>query len=342
MQCTPTERNVTRVDGLSLRFADAYKQSLRQNGNKAKTIYNKLVVLRSLTIFAKRRKMCDQDPLEGYGLKKPKPTTQPCWTPEQADQILEATPSAYRPYFTFLRESGCRAGEGKVLTWEDVRFDKAGKGAILIRPKHGPWGSWRPKSGDQRSVPMTPNLRKLLESVPKSGPWVFCAIPSKQYPSKDRQVSERRALSALKRVLRKLALPGKLHTFRHTYISQALTRGVPEAVVRQWVGHVDPEILRLYTHVADEVSQAYVARFCGPSGVEGLKHSALEPKAANRLQHSFQHRKGLSHERLNTNSRCNKHYSGSLVGKRRGGDTPQGPQQILQRQQLTSQAHCCA
>lgn len=260
-----TERNVTRVTGLSLRFADAYKQSLKQNGNKAKTIYNKLVVLRSLTLFAKRRKMCDQDPLEGYGLKKPKPTSQPCWTPDQADQILAATPSAYRPYFTFLRETGCRAGEGKFLTWEDVRFGSADKGAILIRPKQGPWGSWRPKSGDQRSVPMTPKLRKLLESVPKSGLWDFCAPPTKRYPSKDRQISERRALSALKRVLTKLGLPGKLHTFRHTFISQALTRNVPEAVVRQWVGHVDPEILRLYTHVADEVSQAYVERFSGRS-----------------------------------------------------------------------------
>jgi integrase len=257
-----TERNVTRVDGLSFRFADAYKQSLKKNGNKPKTIYNKLVVLRSVTIFAKRRKMCDQDPLEGYGLKKPKATSQPCWTPGQADQIVDATPMSYRPYFTFLRETGCRAGEGKFLTWDDVKFDQ---GTILIRPKEGPWGSWRPKSGDQRSVPMTQPLEKLLKSISKQGLWVFCAPSSKRYPSIDRQISERRALSALKRVLSKLSLPGKLHTFRHTYISQALTRGVPEAVVRQWVGHVDPEILRLYTHVADDVSQAYMARFSGKS-----------------------------------------------------------------------------
>lgn len=260
-----TERNVTRVDGLSVRFADAYKQSRKQKGNKPKTIYNKLVILRSLALFAKRRKMCDQDPLEGYVLKKPKPTHQPCWSPAQADQILAVATPAYRAYFTFLRETGCRAAEGKFLTWEDVRFDRADKGVILIRPKEGSWGSWRPKSGDQRAVPMTPRVRKVLESLPRFGLWVFCAPPNKRYPSKDRQISERRALSALKRVLKKLGLPGKLHTFRHTYISQALTRNVPEAVVRQWVGHVDPEILRLYTHVADEVSQAYVERFSGRS-----------------------------------------------------------------------------
>ncbi|MFO1008379.1 MAG: tyrosine-type recombinase/integrase, partial [Planctomycetaceae bacterium] len=86
---------------------------------------------------------------------------------------------------------------------------------------------------------------------------------SPSFPSLNRQISERRALVALKRVLTTLGLRGKLHTFRHTFISQALTRGVPEAVVRQWVGHVDPEILRLYTHVADEVSQAFISRFSG-------------------------------------------------------------------------------
>ena len=256
------DRNVGRVDGLSVRFADAYKQSRKQKGNKPKTIYNKLVILRSLTIFAKRRRMVDQDPLEGYQLKKPKPTSQPCWTPEQADQIVQAAPATYQAYFSFLRETGCRAGEGKFLMWNDIRFDT---GVILIRPKQGNWGSWRPKSGDQRTVPITDKLRTLLRSLPKHGAWVFCAPPTNQFPSKDRQISERRALSALKSVLKTLSLPGKLHTFRHTYVSQALTRGVPEAVVRQWVGHVDPAIMRLYTHIADDVSQAYVSRFSGQS-----------------------------------------------------------------------------
>jgi len=46
----------------------------------------------------------------------------------------------------------------------------------------------------------------------------------------------------LKRLLKKLGLPGHLPTFRHTFISLALTRGVPEATVRKWVGHVDDEI----------------------------------------------------------------------------------------------------
>jgi len=70
----------------------------------------------------------------------------------------------------------------------------------------------------------------------------------------------RRKLQYLKRVLRRLGLPGHLHTFRHSFISHALTKGTPEAIVRQWVGHVDAEILRWYAHIADSASHDAMRR----------------------------------------------------------------------------------
>ena len=69
---------------------------------------------------------------------------------------------------------------------------------------------------------------------------------------------------ALKRVLAELDLPGHVHTFRHSFISRAITAGVPEAVVRTWVGHVDQEIMRRYTHIADAASQAAIRRLSEP------------------------------------------------------------------------------
>ncbi len=48
----------------------------------------------------------------------------------------------------------------------------------------------------------------------------------------------------------------KLHTFRHSFISNALIKGVPVAVVKGWVGHVGDAVLKLYTHVHDHASQA--------------------------------------------------------------------------------------
>jgi site-specific recombinase XerD len=86
------------------------------------------------------------------------------------------------------------------------------------------------------------------------------AAPSRHYPAGGRQISDRRVLQYLKRVLKRLGLRGHVHTFRHSFISHALTQGIPEAIVRQWVGHVDQEILRHYTHIADAASQAAMQR----------------------------------------------------------------------------------
>jgi hypothetical protein len=87
--------------------------------------------------------------------------------------------------------------------------------------------------------------------------------PRAKYSKGDHQISERRLLEYLKRVLKRLGLKGHLHTFRHAFISHALTQGVPEAIVRQWVGHVDPEVIKLYTHIADQASQAAMRRLAG-------------------------------------------------------------------------------
>lgn len=67
-------------------------------------------------------------------------------------------------------------------------------------------------------------------------------------------------MAYLKVRLERLGLEGKLHTFRLYFISHALVQETPEAVVRSWVGHVDSEILRMYTHIADQASQEAMDR----------------------------------------------------------------------------------
>src|SRR5207245_1975003 len=105
-------------------------------------------------------------------------------------------------------------------------------------------------------------------------------------------VSERRLLSALKRVLLRLGLPGHLHTFRHAFISRALTAGIPEAVVREWVGHVDRDILRLYTHIASATSQAAMRRLTAESAgpKEGGEHTRDDEEDRNPNSAQFQHK----------------------------------------------------
>jgi integrase len=139
------------------------------------------------------------------------------------------------------------------LTWDDVDF---ANNLLHVRAKEG----WKPKDGDQRSVPMSARLRALLEQLLRRPRWVVTAPATPKYPKGDHKNLDRRALRTLKRVLKRLGLTEKVHTFRHAFLSQALIRGTPEALVRAWAGHVDWNILKLYTHIANSDSQAAMQR----------------------------------------------------------------------------------
>ncbi|MFO0918108.1 MAG: tyrosine-type recombinase/integrase [Planctomycetaceae bacterium] len=248
------DRRVVAASQLDPQFADAFRARLRKNENSAETINDKLVLLRSVVLYAYSRQIIDRDSLKGYKLQKPKPTPQPCWKPDQADVIVEAAPETYRPFLLFLRDTGCRVGEAKFLTWDDVDLDEK---VVHIREKKG----WKPKTGDQWIIPLSVRLQNLLAGLPHASEWVFTAPVTAQHPAPDRQISERRALQGLKRVLTKLDLRGHLHTFRHTFVSELLRTGhTPEPVVRSIVGHVDEETLKLYTHVSRELPKAYIGK----------------------------------------------------------------------------------
>ncbi len=247
------ERKVKDLTGVDLAFVDAYRRKRTDDGIGPKTKYTETVILRQLVNFALSRNMLGIDPLRGLKLKKPKPTPQPCWTLEQLNKILAAAPAHVRPALTLLAETGMRFGELAWLTWDDIDLDA---NVLRIRPKDG----WKPKSGDRRAVPISTVARAILDALPRRWKWVVTMPASTTHPEPGRQWTERRLLSALKQVLEGMGLPGKLHTFRHTFISNSLLNGTPVSVVKEWVGHVSQEMLNLYTHIHNNASQTAMQR----------------------------------------------------------------------------------
>jgi len=240
---------------VDLRFLDVYRQERveRDGADPDSTVIDELVIIRQLINFSLRRKQINIDPLEGLKIPKRRRKPQPCWRPSEVEQILQAAPEPYRPIFTILADTGFRIGEVQFLTWDDVDF---ANNLLHVRAKDG----WKPEDGDQRSVPMSARLRALIEQLPRRPRWVVTAPATPKYPKGDHKNLDRRALRTLKRVLKRLGLNGKVHTFRHAFLSQALIRGTPEALVRAWAGHVDWNILKLYTHIANSDSQAAMQR----------------------------------------------------------------------------------
>jgi len=176
---------------------------------------------------------------------------------EEVEAILAPSKVGYRNAHTILAETGMRVGELKHLTWADVDLGPAN--VLHIRSKEG----WKPITGDQRAIPISPRLQQLLKSLPRRSSWVITSPRISKDEPEHKQVSERRLLQSLKTILKKLGLPGHLHTFRHSFISIALANGTTESTLRSWVGHVDAETLKTYTHVHDRISQAEMERLAG-------------------------------------------------------------------------------
>jgi integrase len=259
LQAFADEKRVRDLTGIDPAFVDAFRAQRKKAGRSEKTRYSEFVVIRQLILFALSRKLITTDPLLGYRVKKPRPTPQVCWTRDEMRLIIDAAPEDVRPVLSFLAETGERFGEMAWTTWDDVDF---ARNRLLVRAKDG----WKPKTGDERIVPLSPELKQILGRLPRAYRWVMTMPGSNRHPGPGRQWTERRLLAELKKVLKRLNLPGKIHTFRHAFISNALLRGVPEVVVREWVGHVDPHIIRLYSHVHDNASQAAMQRLAEANG----------------------------------------------------------------------------
>ncbi|MCE9560839.1 MAG: site-specific integrase [Planctomycetes bacterium] len=272
-----TERKVKNLLGIDLAFIDAYRRKRTDDGVAPKTKYTETVIVRQLVLFALSRNMLATDPLRGLKMKKPKPTTQPCWTPEQLTAILANAPVTVKSAFTLLAETGMRFGELAWLTWEDVDVEA---NVLRIRPKEG----WKPKSGDCRAIPISPVVQEILDALPRRWRWVVTMPPSATHPTSGRQWTERRLLSALKQVLRGLDFPGKLHTFRHAFISNALLKGTAVAVVREWVGHVDQQVIDLYTHVHNNASQTAMQRLAEANQQLQKEDKSRDSKEASSAQ----------------------------------------------------------
>lgn len=252
-------------------MTDAYRAEAVARKTKPaqpKTVLNETVIIRQFVNFALSRNLISTDPLRNLKLKKVKCKPQPFWTRAEVKHILALVEPPHKLAMVILAETGMRVGELKWLTWDDVDFDH---GVLRIRPKDG----WKPKTGDQRVVPIQPVVRKLLLGLPRRCPWVLTSASSSRYPQGDHQISERRLLQYLKRILKRLGLPGHVHTFRHSFISDALTKGIPEAVLRSWVGHVDPGVMQLYTHIADSASQAAMQRLAAAN--DRARESLVSP-----------------------------------------------------------------
>jgi len=135
-----------------------------------------------------------------------------------------------------LAYSGMRIGEAVNFTWADVDFER---GVFTVTGGEG--GT---KNHEDRTVPLFPALRELLERIrgdrsPAPPDLVIPIITAKK---------------AMGTACEKANLPHiNHHTLRHYFVSNAIEAGVDFKVIANWVGHNDGGVLvaKTYGHLRD-------------------------------------------------------------------------------------------
>jgi integrase len=109
-------------------------------------------------------------------------------------------------------------------------------------------------------VPIHPELRAILDALPRQFDRVFTAQPSPKFPSGGNPLNERRVLVSLKRLCRrcKFASPDqyKLHTLRHSFASMCARTNVSYKYALEWMGHRSSDILDMYYTMFDADAHA--------------------------------------------------------------------------------------
>lgn len=143
--------------------------------------------------------------------------------------------------------AGLRRGEAVWLHRGDIDL---ASGAIRIRAKHD--RAWQPKTKRNRSVPISPRLRTVLESEWTPGdPWAFPAPRGGRWDGTNLH-------RAWRNLIRRHGWNWTFLDLRHTFATLMVSRNVSLAKVSALMGN-SPEICRRhYAHISTEDLRAEV------------------------------------------------------------------------------------
>lgn len=289
----------TAVDKKHIR---AYGTHLKGRDYAARTIYLEMTTLKSVN------KLLVQDQLIPHTLRihlaisRPQGSDTYCYTRPQIQSILAHCDSLVgltwlRDFVHLLAASGLRAGEAVSLRRSDVRRDENGTPIFFAltdeRASHKRKALGlevrRTKGKRSRMVPIDASLRSVIERQPPStdGLLFHDAVGNRLRVDSVRNVFIREVIKPLT-----TRYPttqgevgfehGRLHGFRHFFVSQAFLNGANEGEIKDWVGHRDSRVVELYRHLGQDDSRRKFERLdiLGfEDGSDGLNQNTNRPDA---------------------------------------------------------------
>jgi integrase/recombinase XerD len=223
-----------------------------KQGQKGKSIYNKLVVLSQVMKQHGKRKLLNSADWPSFV-----ETVRPIYEDSELATLFRACSTAEEMRFKFYLMSGFRDAEGRFVTWRDVDFKH-----LAVRVTAKPHWGFHPKNWEEREVPVPQKLIAILRAFKPTD-----ASPDDPlFPSgtgkpdgamleKLKTVAHRAKLNCGHCIVKHKLEDGTikinrcaagpycgrwfLHKFRHTYATRHLQDGIDIRTLQQWMGHRD-------------------------------------------------------------------------------------------------------
>jgi integrase len=229
-----------------------------------RTVYLELTVLKSVNQWLIENGKLPAEAKITYPLSKPAGTDTYCYTRIEVATMIKYCKSTsglvwLAHVILALAHLGVRIGELAGLRWCDVDL---ANNVITVADERASRrkqlaGTMRTTKGKRsRIIPIHPRLREVLATITRGMDGrVFHA-------ERGGQLRPRNVLTVFIRdVIEPLAenFPtpdgeigfehGRLHSFRHFFVSQAFLGGASEGEIREWVGHADSKMVEHYRHL---------------------------------------------------------------------------------------------
>lgn len=209
----------------------------------ASTINGKRMVLGQMFGLLMKHDKYDQNPVAKTSPLKEDETDVEIFSKEQVHEFLMVAKAITKPnginwygIFTFLFETGMRRNEIRFLRMADILFQQ---NQIMIANKVMKDGQkFSVKNRENRMVPFTPALRKVIDSISCNQYLVF--------PNTEGNVLHRNKIyEKFQKICDLAGLPRKKqHVTRHTWCVHSLMNGIPESLVQQVGGWKDADVMK--------------------------------------------------------------------------------------------------
>jgi len=194
-------------------------------------------IIKTCYRWAVSTKLLPETPVADLKVKPPRSRgAEALVSPDTHEQLLRAAPLALRRALLALHATGCRPSE--VCRVEARHFDATNGVWLLDEHKTD-------RTGKRRIIYLSPSMIALCQELTEQHP----AGPLFRN-TKGRPLTPDRLRNWVFKTRRRLGITGVVpYAYRHSYATEALSRGVADALVAELLGHSTMTLHRHYAHL---------------------------------------------------------------------------------------------